>query len=215
MNHPGKVPKEYQKALRSIKRKVKRRGIALRFSIGRTVHTTNEDVNGSSGYYWYEKEIAVSIDRSIDSWMGILIHESCHMDQDFDKTISQEIKNKWISAAEAFFDWLEGKKQMNTTQLDNVINTIVELEKDCEIRSVAFIEKWNLPIDIDEYIRSANLYLYMHQIYKEQRKFYSIMNHSDIGKALQLCPSTFQENYLTIPSKLRAEILKLSVIVNS
>lgn len=208
MQHPGKVPKEYRGILASIKKKAKRRGVNIRFSIGASVHSDDYDIDGSGGYYLFGKEIAVAINRPIEIWMGVLLHESCHLDQDFDPKIPKEIKVKWYKAAEAYFDWLGGKKQMNSAQVDSVVGTVVEFEKDCEMRVVELIKKWNLPIDIVTYIKAANLYLYSHQLYKEYRSFDFPAEFYNNKEAMALSPSCFQKSYNKIPAKLRKALEK-------
>ena len=116
---------------------------------------------GCSGYF-SDDELLCLTNR--EDWIEILVHESCHMDQfleddplythplvkDFDIWDSSLLKHCPEKAEEAFKVW-------------------TEMEIDCDIRSVKKIKKYNLPIDVDEYIRRANCY---HQSYYYFHKFH-------------------------------------------
>ncbi len=113
--------------------------------------------------------LACAIKKPSNVWMPILIHESCHMDQWFEN--SEIWKKQYIDGVDIsiMFDrWLTGK-DYNKKTIDFFIETIQELELDCEMSSVFKIEKLKLPIDIKNYIQMANAYLFSYSIVKKIR----------------------------------------------
>ena len=134
-----------------------------------------DELFGCSGYFDYEnKVIAVAIKKKKTDWLGVLVHEYCHMIQ-------------WIRNVKVWTDcfhheldtcviidlWLRNLVELTDKQKHNYINRTIRLEKDCEKRTVAMIIKYNLPIDIDEYIRYANAYIAFYAAMAEYRSWYN------------------------------------------
>ena len=76
--------------------------------------------------------------------------------------INSRITNENLSKVE---EWLEGK---SVRGIKTALAQSRDLELDNEKRSVALMKKWDLNIDIDDYIRKANAYV----------MFYNYMYHS-------------------------------------
>lgn len=98
------------------------------------------------------------------NWLMTLVHETCHMDQFLEDRDLWETYEKIVNID----DWLSGKK-FTKRSVDHAIDTTQMLELDCEIRATKKIKKFNLPINLDEYIQKANAYLFFHQYMKESR----------------------------------------------
>ena len=138
--------------------------------------------------------------RKIHHWLMTLVHETCHMDQFLEDRTTWRQYEKTI----AIDDWLSGKKFSNEA-VERAINTTQMLELDCERRAVSKIKKFNLPIDLDEYIQKANAYVFFHQYMKESRQW-PVPPASPYGdKIWPHMPKRFllSNSYLTLPDTYR------------
>jgi hypothetical protein len=86
-------------------------------------------------------------------WLGWFVHETCHLDQN-------KCKPRWFAGAEEaindFEEWIRGRRVKN---IQNVVKKVIRLEHDCEQRSLRKIQRFKLPIDVQEYAQQANSYL--------------------------------------------------------
>lgn len=98
-------------------------------------------------------EIRVATGKHPEMWMGVFIHETCHVDQSIQKP-------KWMEECEVSVglldEWLNGKK---VTNMGAHIRKIIELERDCEKRAMAKIRNNKLPFDLAKYAQGANAYI--------------------------------------------------------
>lgn len=199
------IPQSYRKVIESIKRKAKRKNVILRFGLGPTVHYSESDTEGCAGYYIiHEKyhELAVATKHPVEKWIQILLHESCHMDQTFDKRLIKQNKiEEWNNAARMYFEWLAGDRQLNKTQVLKYARLIMECEIDCDTRVVAKIRKYNLPIPIGTYVQKSNAYAYGYIVMSETRKWYNdLYNREEVWEAASKSP---MHHLNPIPLKLR------------
>jgi hypothetical protein len=94
----------------------------------------------------------------------ILIHEYSHFLQWRDR---RRYFNKKLKSVEIIFSWIDGKGYDNPT-LEKAIKELIELEWDCEMGAIELIRKYNLDVDINEYIKAANAYLlFYHMVYEQ------------------------------------------------
>lgn len=130
---------------------------------------------GCSGYFdANDKIIAVATKKNKSDWLGVLAHEYCHMIQCNKNT------KVWNNCFESGFDsyliidlWLENLVELTDNQKHDYIDRTIKLEKDCEQHTVSMIIKYDLPIDIDEYIRYANAYIGFYAAMAHYRKWYN------------------------------------------
>jgi hypothetical protein len=128
---------------------------------------------------------------------SILIHESCHLDQWAKKT---DIWKK-IDGIELIDEWLSGK-EIDEKKLNNIFKKVIELELDCEKRSVEKIKRYGIPLDIEKYKQRANAYILFYNYVKKHRKW-SIPGNPPYGdKILSYSPKRWLKNYNKIPKKL-------------
>jgi hypothetical protein len=114
-----------------------------------------------SGYFDEEsKQLVVAMNNT--DWLGILVHEYCHLTQ---WTDGVKVWTDGCEGLEKVEEWLSGK---NVRGIKSALAKSRDLELDNEKRSVALIKKWGFKIDIDDYIRKANAYV----------MFYNYMYHS-------------------------------------
>ena len=115
-----------------------------------------------------EKSLQVSTDHDLEIWLGVLVHESCHMDQylqniqiwrDIDPHLIRV--DSWVTDP----DYKIWKKA-------EAFEKVVELELDCEKRAIKKINKYKLPINKERYIRGANSYLFAYGAAMRNRRWY-------------------------------------------
>lgn len=130
-------------------------------------------------------------------WIKLFIHESCHMDQDVEK--SDIWSASVIGDTNAFSivdEWLSNIIELSPTQIEKYIDIMQAIEIDCEKRSVQKIKKYKLKIDIKQYIKEANAYIYFYEALKETRQWTKPgKGPYRIPQVVELCPDTFQKNY--------------------
>lgn len=155
-----------------------------------------------SGFYASaEGLIKCAVNRPVTSWLPVLVHETCHMDQDIEQCY------EWVHCFDNtgdrthdFFEWLNGNMELTTRRLNFVTALARDLELDCEKRAVRKIKKYNLPLNIEEYIKKANSYVFSYNYMKESRKWVSVSKETDI--TWKEAPKTFRQDYNNIPKRL-------------
>lgn len=117
-------------------------------------------------------ELTVNTNKPVSEWLPILVHESCHMDQhaeDAPAWIGLDIKGH--DACTLLDMWLSHIIDLNPSQLEDVTNRVLEMELDCEKRSLEKIKRYKLPIDLKEYVKKANAYIYFYRALMRTRKW--------------------------------------------
>lgn len=176
--------------------------------------TTKDLVNG----YMVEfpkKELAVAIGKSLELWLPVLVHESSHLDQLLEKSnywYDSYVPGTIFETVDIIMLWVEGKIELSDTQLNNYIKFSRNVELDCERRTVEKIKKFNLPIDITDYIQKANSYIFFYTAMKKTKAWYIPGKEPyRIKEVWSLCPTEFLADgeYENIPENLMQEYLKL------
>lgn len=149
-----------------------------------------------SGYFCEETMKLVVAGKSKD-WLGILVHEYCHLTQWQDK--KSNIWNRGSTGVTHLDDWLSGKK---IRSVKTAITNSRDLELDNEKRSVKMIKKWNLPIDIVDYTKKANSYIQFYNWMRFTRKWSRPGNAPYSNKNIyDAMPTTFRMNYKKMGDK--------------
>jgi hypothetical protein len=69
-----------------------------------------------------------------------------------------------------FLAWKEGYYcDITKNKLTRAFNKAIELERDCELNSVKCIKKYELDVDLKNYIKEANSYLFSYHFVKNHR----------------------------------------------
>lgn len=122
-----------------------------------TFHPSQKLVQGkveSTG--WADnKELRVATGGDVDVWLGVFVHETCHLDQGMARPEWMERCEEGVGIID---EWLAGKNFQKKKVVD-AINRVIELEWDCERRSIAKIKKYKLPVNLKEYAQMANAYI--------------------------------------------------------
>lgn len=136
-------------------------------------------------------EIRVATGKKPEVWMGVFIHETCHVDQ-------AEQRPEWMEDCEnsvyLLDEWLKGKKVHN---MAIHVRKIIELERDCEKRAMAKIRANKLPLDLYKYAQGANSYILGYHWTLANRKW---------------CTKTYRD--CRVRSKMPLKLLPLSYLLN-
>lgn len=187
----------------SVKRQCKTYGIELVLSPSNNVVLTDDFSENCSGYFCEtDKALVVACGRPFKEWFEILIHEFCHMEQ----WKSDERWSKWNDNTGKTWDWLAGNVMLNKTQLSNMLDLMVELEKDCEMRAVEKIKKWELPINLTRYVKKANLYLYSYYMLPTLKRFPTGIYTDEV--LIEMSPKGFKKSYKKVPENMIQHIIK-------
>lgn len=198
------IPTPVADFLENVAKRAKDNGVIFKLEPERSVlyPTTNTPVNG----YFDDSPptLSVAIGQPFDNWFSIFVHESCHMDQFFENT--DVWKNSFVPGT--VFDttdiiqlWVDGLIELNNTQLKDYIRRAREVELDCEKRTVEKIKEFNLPIDVDGYVRHANSYIWFYTMLGKTRKWYKIGNEPyNTPAILAKMPNHFNNDYEIVPA---------------
>jgi hypothetical protein len=145
-------------------KKCHQKGVTLHLKASERVNVGRIKCNGS----FDEDKIEVATKNKFEFWLGILVHESCHMDQWANKTRIWKEIDPYLRAVDK---WLNSKDH-KLKSVKKAFSKVIELELDCEKRSIKKIEKYKLPIDKEEYIKGANAYLLSYTFARKNRKWY-------------------------------------------
>ena len=198
------IPDEFKPFFNNVKRRCKANKIELMLAPSRTVVITDSFSTDCSGYFDdYDKVLAVACGKPFEDWIEILVHEYSHMEQ----WLSDPRWTKWTQHCLDLWCWLDKEKIMNNSQLKLVVDGMIELERDCEVRDIHNIEKWGLPINKSAYKRKANLYLYSYRMMPILKRFPSGIYSND--NLVAMCPSRMMKKYDKVPEQIKETILKL------
>lgn len=130
-------------------------------------------------------------------WIEILAHEFCHLTQWVDQVSIWHDSNFSIPLVDA---WLSGK---NVHHIKKHLAVCRELELDNEKRSVKMIKKFDLDVDIDQYIRKANAYVFFYNRLLATRKWATPQNSPYSNKRIiETMPRYFKTDYSITPKKI-------------
>lgn len=153
-------------------------------------------VKGCGGWFDAEKkEFFVAMKNPLG--FETFVHEYCHYLQ---YTTDIEFWNKYASAN--FFDDFTDQSKIES----------LTIEHDCETRALQLIEKLNLSVDTDRYIRATNVYLFSYHIMQEKKKWPNKSLYS-VKSLVDSMPNEFYslEYYLdkkNIPKVFREKVIQ-------
>lgn len=162
-----------------------------------------------SGYFC-ESTRVLAVAMKHEDALGILAHEFCHLTQWLDHLDGKFRLWKPASFGLGKVDtWLAGEP---VTNIKRAITYSRNLELDNEKRTVAMIQKWDLPVDIDDYIRKANAYILFYNWLHETRKWSVPPNtpYSNPG-VYKIMSNKFNMKYTTLSRTVRRAFEKSGV----
>ena len=153
------------------------------------VHPEEKIVSGSMVYTGEAtpEKLEIAIGGDWRGWIGILVHETCHLDQHIEFKESFCLAENSLASVTS---WLEGKGSAQPPA--EHFFRVVENESDCECRAVEKIKACNLPVDIADYVRRANVYLGSYAVSQRHRVWIPQPYRSE-----DLCRSTLSTRVLT------------------
>lgn len=197
------IPPEFKQFVAHVRRRCSANRIELVLSPSRNVVITDSFSTDCSGYFDdVNRTLVVACGKPFKDWIEILVHEYSHMQQ----WLSDERWSHWSDCCLDLWSWLDGEKVMNTQQLTKVIDGMIELERDCEVRALENIRYWNLPINKSRYSRKANLYLYSYRAMPIMKKFPTGLYENK--ELISMCPTRIKKNYNVIPQEVLDLIVK-------
>ena len=154
-----------------------------------------------SGYF-DETEGVLAVAMKHDGALGILVHEFCHMMQWLDSKRGRF--RRWSIATNALGkidNWLAGKP---VTNIKRAIGYSRDLELDNEKRTVAMIQKWDLPINVNDYTKRANAYILFYNWMHKTRKWSTPPNTPyDNPLVYEQMSNKFNMKYTTLSRNVR------------
>lgn len=142
----------------------------------------------TAGYFDSESLVLATKDATDPlRWISLLAHEYNHLEQWAEKCKEWTDCNiEFDNDALILYDlWLVGLVELNEDQLTRYTNIAINVELDCEKRTVETIKKFNLPFNPEEYTQRSNAYALQYQFIKKHRRW------NIPGKA----PSSIKEVY--------------------
>lgn len=100
-------------------------------------------------------------------YLELLVHEYCHMTQWTDGIDLWEMSAGSMSTID---EWLSGVDHPKE-KVEAALNVSRDLELDNEKRAVEVFRKWNLPVDVNLYIKKSNAYVLFYNYLKISRKW--------------------------------------------
>ena len=159
-----------------------------------------------------DKSLEVAFNKPTRDWLPVLLHESCHMDQYLENAkVWQDITMPDGSeSTDMLFQWAAGnaaEKRVieSMLDLDDIINRALQVELDCERRTLEKIISYDLIDFINpiEYIQKSNSYIYFYLFIKEYGAFYDAKNKPYENHMIwSAAPSHFNGDYTKIPPLL-------------
>lgn len=194
-----------QDFLYHVKEECKKHGVKFRLSPYKRLKSGGY----CTGYFSPDPpELAVA-EKSKEFW-SVLVHEFCHMQQWIEKTPvwTNDTTKGGFESWELMVGYMNGEKYPQE-DIDEAFEIIIRCERDCDMRSVKMIKKYNLPIDTKKYIKQSNAYHYFYHVVKEKKKWYGKQPIYSKKNVLDACPDNFRTNPVKgIPKEIREEIVK-------
>ena len=125
----------------------------IELRITNTHAVTVDDEIITSGYF---DDTSLVVAGGKKDWVDVLAHESCHMDQFLEREPLYMHSDNSLNDLDG---WLAGKEISNTTLIKK-ISHIIEMELDCEKRTVRKLKKYKIYSDTTKYIKEVNAYLF-------------------------------------------------------
>lgn len=200
---------EIHQLVEDIKRKAEENGVKLILQDTKTVPYAVGDFPVSGYFVDYGKPtLAVATGKPLKDWVMVLAHEGSHMEQWIEK--SPYWNNSFINGREAveYIDEWCGGKEFTKEELDDICKRSLEIELDCERRTIEKAISYNLPVIIEEEIQKANSYILFYTFIKQVRKWNKPGKAPyQIKEVWSKMPSTFEMNYFIVPEEI-AELYK-------
>ena len=112
-----------------------------------------------------DKEVRIATKRPASTWTEVFVHETCHLDQQIQRPQWHKIREDALGKLDL---WLGGKRVDN---IKKYILLIVDLEWDCERRTLIKLKRNKLPTNLMDYAQMANAYILGYHWMATERKW--------------------------------------------
>lgn len=129
--------------------------------------TLGEHGDSFTGEFLYEDKVFRCAARS-HSFLSTFVHEYSHFLQY--KTGFAKRHAKKFANIERLWDWLSGD-EFSAIKVNKFIEDAIFVELDCDKRAVELILEYNLPIDMEQYIKESNAYIWFYHYVKKYRSW--------------------------------------------
>jgi hypothetical protein len=189
--------KNVEKFIKDLRHKCKKNDVKLKLINKWAFVEDGVEIGGSFGPNKNSKMyLTCAIGRP--DYLSIIVHESCHLDQYLENSVSW----KKGDSCDDVFEWLENKSVLKN--LNKHINNVQDIEEDCERRAIKKIKEYNLPIDLDIYIKKANSYIWFYKHLQKTRHWPDRFSSPYvIPQVWQNMPNKFQKSYRIIPKRFK------------
>jgi len=153
-------------------------------------------------------ELTVAVGRPVEEWFPIFVHETSHMDQFLESSkywhnIYIIVDGERIEGIDILDRHIAGDS-FPPEVLWEAVSRAVAVEWDCERRVVEKIKQFDLPINIEEYTKKANGYLYLYRMAAQERAW-SIPGRApySVPEVWEVMPNRLLSlrNYRFVPKK--------------
>ena len=162
--------------------------------------------------YWEDGDpdnlvFACSIKGNVENWIGTFAHEYCHFLQWLEKG---ELWTRYDNLDADIFINCFTNKPITQKDLDFYMDTARDIEADCEKRTIKLLKSYGVPIDYEEYIRGANIYIFYYTYLKTSRRWNNAPGLSiyEISEIRKLVKPQFYRSYSKIPKELFDAFIK-------
>jgi hypothetical protein len=208
-----KIPAKYKKIFSDTMNKARENGIKVTISKKKSIPYPigKFPVHGffsiNAGYP--KGELGIAIGDGVNEWIKVLVHESCHMDQLIENDCAwtnnfiYDCKdNKIKESVDLLDEWTKGR-DFSKSIIKDLTNSILSVEFDCEKRSATKMEKYNLDINVEEYIQQSNSYIYFYRFLEHSRTWYTKTPYQ-IKRVWSKMPKTFENDYSKVPIEYKS-----------
>lgn len=193
--------------VRHVRKHIGEYGFTLVFGKGKRVNVGNARCSGYFNYGRNKRERKIVVARGGETWLYVLAHEYCHFLQWLDQS-SNSLK-KFDDAQNIVNHVSVGfvNKNLTQKQIKNAFTKIAENERDCERRTVKLLEDWGIAFNKDMYIKKANLYVYLHHMWREHKFFTPHFDVYKSNKLLKMLAGNFKvKSHLVVPKPVKEEL---------
>lgn len=164
-----------------------------------------EKFKDSDGSFYINKQSKnLFVATGSELWFNTLIHEFCHVLQFVDGDF---ITNKESESLEIYDSWLLNKCEDKSLVRDSV-SVILRVESDCERRSIKLIKEFDLPVDIIQYTKWANIILYSY-LYGYKHRFWPKSILAPNYPEWNIVPTNLDREYKYLPRYMENFLTKI------
>lgn len=153
---------------------------------------------------WYDgTKLVTATGVPIKQWAYIYIHEYCHFLQDkILNTDTYKLAN--AEDADEFDNWLINKVDIEQKRRKKIIESIRNMELECEKLSVQLIHANGLSsiINPEWYTKKANSYIFFYSIMHQTRRWYDVPP-DHFPEIMDMMPSKFVNDYWKVPRGMK------------